>query len=113
MLKQNFFTEKAEECPDFDDFDYEPILTWANAKVVWDDTFVDGHGNKYVRPNMAFWTLIWSKGFIGFDCIRKKEDEATARKASALFIYLWSKGVETGVASNCADLYARHVKVTK
>lgn len=102
-----------QDCPEFDDFDYEKILEWANAEVVWDDTFVDGRGNKHVHPNMALWTLLWHKGFIGFDCIQKREDEAVARKAAALFIYLWCKGVETGVASSCADLYARHIKVTR
>jgi hypothetical protein len=38
---------------------------------------------------MAHWTLLWDNGFIGFDCINKREDEKKARMASALFIHLW------------------------
>lgn len=97
------------ECPEFDHFDYEPILKWAEAEVVWEDTFVDGHGNKHVRPDRAYWTLFWKPGFIGFDCIRNKEDEPKARMAAALFIYLWCKGVSASIADNCASLYASNV----
>ncbi len=99
------------DCPDFDYFDYEPILKWAKAEVVWDDTFVDGHGKKHKRPSLALWTLFWDNGFIGFDSIQKKtkKDEKKARMAAALFIYLWCKGVSASIADNCAVLYARNV----
>lgn len=100
---------KKEDCPEFDYFDYEPILEWAGAKVVWEDTFVDGHGNKHVNPKLAHWVLLWRNGFIGFDGIKNKEDEPKARMAAALFIYLWCKGVSASIADNCASLYARHV----
>ena len=83
---------------EFDDLDFEPILEWGKAEVIWEDTFVDGKGNKYVRPEKAYWTLFWEHGFIGFDSIRAKEDEQKARLAAAMFIFLWCKGVPASYA---------------
>ena len=89
-----------EECPTFDYSNYEPILEWAKAEVAWDDTFVNGKGEKFVRPKLAHWTLLWEHGFIGFDTIKAKEDEPKARMASALFIYLWCKGIPASLADD-------------
>jgi hypothetical protein len=102
-----------DACPDFDYFDYEPILTWAKAVVKYSDTFVGGDGVSHQLPEFASWTLIWDRGFIGFDSISKKEDEPKARMASAMFIYLYCKGVKADIADNCAALYARHMKITR
>ena len=102
------------DCPEFDYFNYEPILEWAGAEVVWDDTFTNPRtGVKTQDPKRALWTLLWQHGFIGFDMIYKKEDEAKARMAGAMFIYLWCKGVSASIADNCASLYARNVVMYK
>ena len=99
------------KCPEFDYFNYEPILKWAKARVVWDDTFVNPRtGKKTKRPEMALWTLLWTHGFIGFDAISDKKDRKKARMAGALFIYLWCKGVSASIADSLASLYARNVK---
>ncbi len=97
------------ECPEFDYFDYEKVLEWSGAKVEWSDTFVNGKGEVSKLEKFAHWTLFWDRGFIGFDAIKKREDEPKARMASALFIYLFCKGVPASIADNCASLYARHV----
>jgi hypothetical protein len=109
MKKKKKELNKAD-CPEFDYFNYEPILKWAGAKVVWDDTFVHaGTGKRTKRPEHALWTLLWQHGFIGFDCISLKKDKKKARMAGAMFIYLWCKGVSASIADNCASLYARNV----
>jgi hypothetical protein len=103
------------DCPDFDDLDYEKILTWAKAEVVYDDVFVNGKGEKTVRPERGYWTMFWEHGFIGFNTI-SKEDEAVARMAAAMFIYLWCHGIMASVADSLAALYARahnYVPTTK
>lgn len=82
------------DCPDFDHFDYEKILEWGEAKVVYDDTFVNGSGVVRKNEKLASWLLLWDHGFIGLDLFRKKEDEVQARMAAALFISLWCKGWE-------------------
>lgn len=98
------------ECPEFDYFNYEPILEWSGAKVKYSDTFVHMKtGEARKNEKEAHWTLLWSYGFIGFDSIRGAEDEAKARMAGAMFIYLWCKGVSASIADNCASLYARNV----
>jgi len=109
IMKKKKELDKSK-CPEFDYFNYEPILKWAGARVVWDDTFVNGKtGKRTKRPEHALWTLLWDNGFIGFDCIREKKDRKKARMAGAMFIYLWCKGVSASIADSCASLYARNV----
>ena len=75
-------------CPEFDESDYEKILDWAKAKVIYDEG----------------WYLSWEHGVISL-----YTEESKACMAAALFIYLWCKGVECGIASNCALSYVRYV----
>ena len=98
-----------EECPKFDYFDYEPILEWGKAKVVFSDTFVNSKGISRKCEKLAHWTLVWDQGFIGFDYFRKREEESKARMAGAMFIYLWCNGVAADIAERCAQLYAANV----
>jgi hypothetical protein len=98
------------KCPEFDYFNFEPILKWAGAEVKFSDKFWHAKTGKITkRPEMAHWTLLWQHGFIGFDCISTKKERKKARMAGALFIYLWCKGVSASIADNCASLYARNV----
>lgn len=97
------------ECPDFDDCDFEKVLTWAKAEVIYEDVFVNGKGEKFVRPDRGYWTMFWEHGFIGFNTF-KREDERVARIAAAMFIYLWCRGVMASIADPLAVLYARHLQ---
>jgi hypothetical protein len=102
------------ECPEFDHFDPDKILSWAKAEVIYEDTFTNRKtGITEKNEKYASWTLFWEHGFIGFDAINKKEDEVIAKRASAMFIYLWCKGVSASIADSCASLYARYVELRR
>ena len=99
------------ECPEFDEDDVAPILDWANASVKWSDTFVNPRkGTETKRPESAHWSLVWPPGFIGFMSLHEESEanEDRARTASALFIYLWCKGVPGDIASHCAESYVNY-----
>lgn len=81
-------TKERELSPEFDDFDYEEILQWANAKV---------------KKDYSDYILTWKHGFITFEF----DEEEKAKKAAALFIYLWSRGIYAGVADKCAKAYVK------
>lgn len=91
-------------CPDFDDEEYEEILVWAKAEVVYEDSHFFATETSVKRVFKGFWTLHWEKGFIGFTSLKQKEEEK-ARRASAMFIYLYSSGVMASIASELAELY--------
>lgn len=105
---------KKEDCPDFDDDDFEPILEWAEASVEWSDVMVNPKTEKRTRrPELAHWSMCWKPGFIGFCSLKEntETDKIRARCASALFIYLWCKGVEASVAAHSAEAYVNYYKV--
>ena len=86
--------EIAKAIEPFDvDFEYEKILEWCATNRGLTITWTENG-----------WKLAWKYGYIGFDGL-KQEDEAKARKAAALFIYLWTKGVSAGIAERCANGY--------
>jgi len=109
--------EIAAAIAEFDvDLEYDKILEWcaANKKlsVYWANEFVDGHENVRIDEEHAHWAFSWQYGHIGFDGL-KKEDEEKAKKATALFIYLWSKGVSAPIAERCAASYVLTYTVGK
>ena len=76
------------------DFEYEKILEWATLhkglKIWWED---------------RSWFFSWEYGFISFDGIKPKEEDK-ARKATALFIYLWkNKNISASLAERLAASY--------
>lgn len=80
--------EKAE-CPDIEQDDgYEKVLAWSEAVVEYEPAL----------PWPA-WGFRWQYGFITFTSLSKPEDEAAARKATAMTIYLWCKGVPMSLAN--------------
>jgi hypothetical protein len=98
--------------PKFDYFDYEPILEWAEAKVIYSDEFVDcSDGSIEHKPEWGSWTLCWKEGVMRLDY--SKPEEQKARKCAALFIYLWTRGVECSIAISCARLYADNVSIKR
>jgi len=99
-----------EVSPEFEHFDFEPILAWAEAEVTWCDEFVNGEGLVTKNPEFATWSLYWKYGSISFSF--HKEDEQKARMSAALFIYLWTKGVSASIADNCAVSYTVNVNKT-
>lgn len=98
-----------ETSPEFDHFNFEPILTWAEANVSYNDEFVDGEGTVSKIPELACWVLSWKNGTISFTHIRTKEDEHKARMNAALFIYLWTRGVSADIADQCSSTYVLNV----
>lgn len=96
--------------PDFDYFNYEPILEWAEAKVEYNDEFVS-HGIVTKMPEYGSYGLSWKNGHMHLDY--DKDQEEKARKCSALFIYLWTRGVNCSIAISCARLYADKVTIKR
>lgn len=74
--------------------DFESILKEQDIKVTWDNQFIDGKGNIDIDNDLAGWSLSWKHGcmYIG------KTTEEIARKAAALFVGLWLRGVDCALA---------------
>ena len=51
--------------------------------------------------------MVWKPGFIGFLSLKENtpRNRIRARAASALFVYLWCKRVDPGIAAHCAEAY--------
>lgn len=101
------------DCPEFDDSEFENILKWGSINVEFSDTFIDGAGNAIHRPEMAAWVMSWKMGVISFCSLNTKDDEIRARKAAALFIYLWCTGVAAQVAAHCSEAYVQVYEVRR
>lgn len=102
-----------ETSPEFDHFNFEPILTWAEANVEFYDDFIgidgeDKNEDDFI-PDLTCWVLSWKNGVISFTHIRTKEDEHQARMNAALFIYLWTRGVSADIADQCSSTYVLNV----
>ena len=95
-------------------YNFEEILAWEGAKVVWDDTFTGPKGT-VKRPEHSLWTLIDSAGFIGFESIQKLEEEHKARAAGAVFLYLYHHTeLDISLCEQLAQSWAiRHVHNAK
>lgn len=96
--------------PSFDYFNYEPILEWAEAKVEYNDEFVS-HGTINKLPEFGSYSLIWKNGVMHLDY--NKDQIEKARKCAALFIYLWTRGVDCSIAISCARLYTDNVSIKR
>ncbi len=92
------------------EYNFEEILEWEKAQVVYSDTFTGPKGT-VKRPDLAHWTLLDSSGFIGFDSITKLEQEHKARGAGAMFLYLYHHtDLDVGVCEQLAQSWAlKHV----
>jgi hypothetical protein len=99
-----------EKSPEFDHNDFEPILEWADAKIVVSRP-EDVLGVVYSDPGS--YSLVWEHGVIGFDFTEDIANMEQARRAAALFIYLWTRGVEAAIAEHCAAAYIITWRVTK
>lgn len=77
-----------------DAWDYEAVLTENDAKVVWSNTVVDSEGNHTTSEICAGWHFTWKYGAMFIGDVR----ETVARKAAAMFISLWLRGVTASFA---------------
>jgi hypothetical protein len=86
-----------------DAWDYEAVLRDNKVKVVWDDTIVDCDGNptKVSCDWLKGWSLTWKHGVIFIGNI----SETMARKAAALYVSLWLRGVSASFADKLMDGY--------
>ena len=96
--------------PEFDYFDYEPILEWAEAKVEYNDEFVS-NDTVIKMPEYGSYGLSWKNGYMNLDYGIQAEE--AARKCAALFIYLYTRGVDCSIAISCARLYADKVTIKR
>jgi hypothetical protein len=80
-------------------WDYEKILADNDVTVEWCDTFVDGEGNESPAGELAAWSMAWKYGVMDMG----QTTETIARKAAALFVSLWLRGVSASFADKLMD----------
>lgn len=95
---------------DFQYDNYEHILEWAEAKVEYNDEFIS-NGVVKKMPEYGSYSLTWKNGVMHLDYDKDQGDKA--RKCAALFIYLWTRGVDCSIAISCARLYTENVTITR
>lgn len=89
-----------DDWPHPDDWDYEAILKEYEVEVVWSDMLIDGEGRTFPDYNPG-WTLTWKRGCIWIGNTK----EEFARKAAAIFVSLWQRGVSASLANKLMDGY--------
>jgi hypothetical protein len=87
-------------------WDCDAVLRDNEVVVEWCDTLIDFSGNTYPAGDHAMWNFYWSHGCIGIG----RTTEEIARKAAALFVSLWLRGVS---ASLCDKLMAGYIDLLK
>jgi len=93
--------------PDLDDWvdgkpdawDFEAVLKEHDVEVEWCDTLVDCDGNRKPAGEFAGWGLYWKNGTIHIG----RTTATIARKAAALFVSLWLRGVSASFADKLMD----------
>lgn len=113
------------ECPDWHYGEgTKAIIDWASGNypptrpsaglsftLEWSDSIIDIDGNKVERvdSDKGHWAMVWKHGVINFRLPgwnrNDGESRVRARDASAIFIYLWCKHVDPGVAVRLAESY--------
>jgi len=83
-----------------DAWDYDAVLRDNNVVVEYNDTVTDGWGITSPAGEWAGWSISWKHGvmFIG-----RVLNETIARKAAALFVSLWLRGVSVSFADKLMD----------
>ena len=72
-----------------DAWDYEAVLKENGVTIEWCDELIDGNGNTRRACEFAGWGFHWKHGGIHIG----QTTEVIARKAAALFVSLWLRGV--------------------
>lgn len=88
-----------------DAWDYDKILRENEVEVSFSDMFVDGEGHSFHEPEFGGWSLSWKQGviFIGDTSAIK------AKKAAALFVSLWLRGVSASFADKLMSGYLMYL----
>ena len=85
-----------------DGWDYEAVLRENEVNVVWCDQMTgDGKTFEPCPPDLCGWSLTWKHGCIQIG----QATEQIARKAAALFISLWLRGVSASFCNKLMDGY--------
>lgn len=84
------------------DEQYENILAENDVKVICNFTICIGSDRK-LYPGGHCWCLDWKHGGIDLGPV---ENEITAKKSAAIFIYLWLKDISSEFALECARDFA-------
>jgi hypothetical protein len=82
-------------------WDCEAVLLENEITVAWGDTLVDGSGNRHRAGDFAGWGFYWKHGTIHIG----RTAEIIARKAAAMFVSLWLRGVSASFADKLTDGY--------
>lgn len=82
-----------------DAWDYEAVLRDHDVTVEWCGTLVDGEGTEHLAGDMAGWGMSWRHGTMHVGRV----NETIARKAAALFVSLWLRGVSASFADKLMD----------
>lgn len=77
-----------------DAWDYDKVLKEHEVKVSFSDMFVDGEGHVFHEPELGGWSLSWKHGTIHIG----QTSAIKAKKAAALFVSLWLRGVSASFA---------------
>ena len=97
--------------PGYDPYDNEVVeamLKEHGVTMMWDEYT----GKLAARQRAAQlpdgeWRMVWSKGTMTFG--GRKDNEKHARHMVALFIHLWNKGIDVGLARDLSVCYWKHV----
>lgn len=85
-----------------DGWDYEAVLAENEVNVVWCDQMTsDGKTFEPCPPHFCGWSLTWKHGTIHIG----QTTEQIARKAAALFVSLWLRGVSASFCDKLMDGY--------
>lgn len=83
-----------------DSWDFNTVLAVNEVKVEWVDTVVDEQGNvRQINDFRVGWLLSWKSGTMHIG----DTTETIARKAAALFVSLWQRGVSASFADKLMD----------
>ena len=77
-----------------DAWDYNKVLSDNIVVVEWCDQVIDGCGTVHRAGQWAGWSMCWEHGVIFIGPV----SETIARKAAALFVSLWLRGVSASFA---------------
>jgi hypothetical protein len=80
-------------------WDYEAVLRDNEVTVEWCGTLVDGDGREWPAGELAGWGFYWKHGAIHIG----QTTEVIARKAAALFVSLWLRGVSASFCDKLMD----------
>jgi len=90
-----------------DAWDYEAVLKENEVTVAWCDQLVDGEGTTYPAEEFAGWGFSWKHGAIHIG----QTSKINARKAAALFVSLWLRGVSASFCDKLMGGYVCHLEL--